>query len=456
MDGEHCLSLRKQCSLNYFLGKGRVELIKRILTLCVLVLLSNGCIKANDGSLNQRFDSGTLRIMYEDEYIFYEDFGKIFSYYYPDVNLEIIRPDNYSELLVNEEKLIQFIEQQRLDLVFLNRNQYRHVSSKGLIVNLEARIAQDSELNRDDFIKPVLDVLTLEGQGNIYGLAPFFQSRALYYNKDLFDKFSIPYPEDHQRWDDVLRLSYQFSQSNSDQNTYGLYYPFHQEQFNPFHLVSLMAESENLTMYNAQTNQFDLIGSRFEQLLELVISGLQYGGIYQPDASDRQDQFVAGHAAMRYEGYFYIGALQSSQFQWDIVSEPVGHQQSIHYSLDDIFAIPVSSDNQDLAWTFIKFTVGDIFQKIKSSSTNRYGFPVTNTAFSTMFYRDVNYQAFYALEPDMNFMNEIKSEMPVTVNIAAIMQQESLEALNGSQTVEEAIRNMENRLNEQLHGKGMP
>ncbi|CAG7648410.1 hypothetical protein PAESOLCIP111_05594 [Paenibacillus solanacearum] len=54
-------------------------------------------------------------------------------------------------------------------------------------------------------------------EGKLYGL-PFTMNRyALYYNKDLFDKFAIDYPKDGMTWDDIYNLA--VKTSREDQGT---------------------------------------------------------------------------------------------------------------------------------------------------------------------------------------------------------------------------------------------
>jgi multiple sugar transport system substrate-binding protein len=55
------------------------------------------------------------------------------------------------------------------------------------------------------------------GLGKTYGL-PFTMNRyALFYNKDLFDKFGVPYPKDGMTWDDIYELAKRLTRS--DQGT---------------------------------------------------------------------------------------------------------------------------------------------------------------------------------------------------------------------------------------------
>ncbi|GIQ71163.1 hypothetical protein XYCOK13_39870 [Xylanibacillus composti] len=59
--------------------------------------------------------------------------------------------------------------------------------------------------------KPTIETNSLmDGDGRLYGLAPFFQSHAIYYNIDLFDRYGIPYPNDKMTWKEILELASRF------------------------------------------------------------------------------------------------------------------------------------------------------------------------------------------------------------------------------------------------------
>jgi multiple sugar transport system substrate-binding protein len=54
-------------------------------------------------------------------------------------------------------------------------------------------------------------------EGKLYGF-PFTMNRyALYYNKDIFDKFAVPYPKDRMTWDEIYNLA--VKTTHEDQGT---------------------------------------------------------------------------------------------------------------------------------------------------------------------------------------------------------------------------------------------
>lgn len=57
------------------------------------------------------------------------------------------------------------------------------------------------------FEPSIISALEKMSGGGLYGLPLYNDRMALYYNKDIFDKFGVPYPKDGMTWDEVIELS---------------------------------------------------------------------------------------------------------------------------------------------------------------------------------------------------------------------------------------------------------
>lgn len=77
----------------------------------------------------------------------------------------------------------------------------------------------------DRFAPVTIDALKNFGDdsGKFYGL-PFVRNNAvLYYNKDLFDKFGVDYPEDGMSWDEVIEISRKMTRTDEGVDYSGLH-----------------------------------------------------------------------------------------------------------------------------------------------------------------------------------------------------------------------------------------
>lgn len=60
-----------------------------------------------------------------------------------------------------------------------------------------------------------LDVLRLISGGPLYGLPVNYSSYKIYYNRDLFDKFGVPYPKDGMTYDEFYELAKRMTRTDS-------------------------------------------------------------------------------------------------------------------------------------------------------------------------------------------------------------------------------------------------
>ena len=67
---------------------------------------------------------------------------------------------------------------------------------------LDAFIEQDSTFKVDDFITGTMDAFKLEGK--TYAIPSGLDPWVMYYNRDLFDRYQVPYPQPGWTWDDFL------------------------------------------------------------------------------------------------------------------------------------------------------------------------------------------------------------------------------------------------------------
>ena len=104
-------------------------------------------------------------------------------------------------------------------------------ASKNIIMDIEEFVKADTQgvnpkLNLDDYYKLTLDNLRYDGkkrgQGKLYGLPGQWSPLVYYYNKDLFDKANIAYPNDDWTWDEFIFSAREIAKINEE--TFGAYF----------------------------------------------------------------------------------------------------------------------------------------------------------------------------------------------------------------------------------------
>ncbi|MEF3301967.1 extracellular solute-binding protein [Paenibacillus sp. GYB003] len=108
-----------------------------------------------------------------------------------------------------------------LDIAF---GAYTAFHSQLLNLNLQSDISDLIKRDKFDLNRIEPTVVELQRQlanGGIYGLPAFVGTSGLYYNKDLFDKFAVPYPKDGITWDEVYDLAVKLTRKDGDTQYYG-------------------------------------------------------------------------------------------------------------------------------------------------------------------------------------------------------------------------------------------
>jgi multiple sugar transport system substrate-binding protein len=108
-----------------------------------------------------------------------------------------------------------------LDIAF---GAYTNFHISLLNLNLQSDITDLIAKNKFDLNKFQPTAIELQRQmanGGIYGLPAFVGTSGLYYNKDLFDKFAIPYPKEGITWDEVYDLAVKLTRKDGDIQYYG-------------------------------------------------------------------------------------------------------------------------------------------------------------------------------------------------------------------------------------------
>jgi ABC-type glycerol-3-phosphate transport system substrate-binding protein len=70
--------------------------------------------------------------------------------------------------------------------------------------------------------KLVDSIKSYSDQGQIYYLPYNTLAFALMYNKDIFDKFGVPYPKDNMTWDEAIELGKKLTRTEAGVNYIGL------------------------------------------------------------------------------------------------------------------------------------------------------------------------------------------------------------------------------------------
>lgn len=433
-----------------------------------LTLSACGLFGGKDKQVLQEMENNqnvTLKVSYWDEQSFMQKYGYMFMAKFPNIDLEVV--STRSLYMGNDGKkdftqlLREFVEKEQLDLFMVQPDELGKLAADGLLYELDPVIAEDG-YDIGSIQPAIVEYLKLKGNGKLYGLAPTFNSNALFINKDLFDKNGIEYPKDEASWADILQLAQRYPAS-SDKKTrvYG-YSPMEYES-DPFSLMRRIAHDSGLKLQSQ--GKATVQTPSWKRLVELVANAYKSGSVYQADMNTDsmseeewllRDPFVAGRSAMSIGDTYLLSKLNQAasvlkdrKFNWEIIPAPQGIDATpgTNFTLNELFAIRAQSPNVRAAWELLKYMSGDeiarVQSKIPSTLWARTGYQKLKDGKTLDAFYQLTYNPSEAPEGEDKFA-------PVNYMVQEKFNAEFKEIIAGTKSVDQALTAMEKATFEQI------
>jgi multiple sugar transport system substrate-binding protein len=412
------------------------------------------------GDSGKSEEPSALKVMYYDERSFYSQLGMLYSALHPEVDITVVTNQNQNASADPKADMNalfdKFIEKEQPDIIMLSPDQLTKYAADGKLLDLDT-MTEDEKFNKETLIPGLLDYMKEMGGGKLYGLSPSFYSQVIFYNKDMFNKYGIPLPEDRMSWEKVFELAQRFPTDGAkDKRVYGLSFGYNSDVYQ---LGSMLGSSQNLSMVNAATKQVTINTPAWKKIFETTIKGLKSGSFYTEDPNGSstntyeeyllRDPFISGKLAMKIEGAYLMGQIKEAQTaikdkgiqNWDMVTMPVDPQnpdKSTSMSFGQIFAINAKSVNADAAKEFIRYITSEEYARVTSKIQDG-SFPVR-----TKYLEDKdnhNMKAFYSLKPAQSSLYKDYEKLPQNffMQFMSIAQQELKSAFDGTKSIDDAL-----------------
>lgn len=403
------------------------------IALCLTAAMLTGCSLSSlgfgKGGSGKENEARTLKVMYYDENAFFQDYGMLYSALYPEIEIQVVSTNQiYNQMNEEEETdynkaMAAFIEKEQPDVLMLEQTQLETMGAEGKLYDIESYV-MDGKYDVAGLIPGAIDTMKEYGGGNLYAIPTSFYTQVLFYNKDVFDEYNVPYPTDQMTWTEVINLANMFPKDGDPlERVFGLKMGWGKDLNE---MVSLIANTEGLKQFDENSLQMTIdtpawvsVVEQAESVLksdvlfydEMLWNNEEGGVVYfeQKEGSYNNDPFFNGRLAMRVEGNYYINQIEDAKRwsqnpeeiveNWDMVTAPVSAQNpdvSSSISYNSLFAINATSTNVEEAWKFIAYVTGDEHARVKSKVS--YG----NLSLRTKYLElgtDRNYAALYKLKP---------------------------------------------------------
>ncbi|UUZ96912.1 extracellular solute-binding protein [Paenibacillus sp. P25] len=223
------------------------------------------------------------------------------------------------------------------------------------------------------FEPATLEAMKMMAGDQMTGLPVNMMTMGLFYNKDIFDKFGVPYPKDGMTWDQVAELSKKLTRNDGDKSYLG----FVESEL---HVVRLNPLS--IPLVDPQTNQSTLEDERWRKMLQTLVLDTKQNAEVKDWILNANNgkmpgpgNFVGNQQAamMGYlSNFMQTNSKDLEAMNWDIVSYPsfketpgVGTQ-----AYPTFLGITKFSEHKEEAMEAIKYLVSDEFQMESSRKGN--------------------------------------------------------------------------------------
>ena len=271
------------------------------------------------------------------------------------VNATVIPDTDYSS------KLNQMVStgDNSIDIYIVWENDLGNFAKANGIIPLDNYL-KNSSIKTSDFIDAVSKLSS--GLGGTYGLPWCAATEILYYNKDMFDKAGISYPDNNWAYADYKAAVDKLTQKATDGTTsvYGSALPNTQTWW-----AGIGGAGDQV--YDP-SNGHMVIGNGALSFVTDCANLVKNGSMPAP-SSDTTDLFAAGKAAMSWQGSWMIGSYKDTlPFNWDIATIPTNtvKYDTLHTGF---YTINAKSKNQDAAFKVIEYLMGEQGQTINSKAS---------------------------------------------------------------------------------------
>lgn len=322
--------------------------------------------------------------------------------------------------------------------------------SRDILMPLDGFIEKSAVLKLDEFFPQVLHKYQFDGktigQGSIYGFGTDWSpDDTLFFNKDLFDKAGIKYPDKSLSWEEFRNIAKKLTQRNGRQKQFGC-----------------LASATELFVFQNGGKVFSEDGKRCLLDSPEAVEALQFAIDLRvrdkvvPSSSEAQDTdwlqlFQTEKVAMFFSGRWCVPIISNARvnFRWGVA--PALHQKKRVNMVTGPYGWVMSNKvkHPEAAWKLMEWLVaGDCEKELAKAG---YGIPVIKKiAYSDLFLTNPNHPEGF----NKIFLDEVAYTIPSPLTVyvpteqwQGILSNELEKAFLGKQTAKQAAVNTTEKIN---------
>jgi multiple sugar transport system substrate-binding protein len=227
-------------------------------------------------------------------------------------------------------------------------------AAEGVLENLDPYI-QKSGYNLNEYWPGLLE--SAKYKGNVYGFPRDIEADVLYYNKTLFDKAGVKYPDENWTWDDLLAAAQKLTVKDANGNV--KQYALAMENDNKYDILLNQNGGAILDDYR-NPSKCMLSDPKSVQAVsffaDLLAKGYAMKDADLGQAGGDQGAFQSGQAAMIIQNTSRVSAFNKANLAYDVAVAPIPKGGKRYNPAGGAaWVMSAKSANKDAAWTFLQW-----------------------------------------------------------------------------------------------------
>jgi multiple sugar transport system substrate-binding protein len=279
----------------------------------------------------------------------------------------------------------------------------------GILEPVETYFVRDG-LDKSQWSKAMVDLYTYQGQ--LYTMPKGMDVVVVAYNKAIFDKYGVGYPEEGWTWQDLERIGTELR--DKIQAAGGSEYPLLMElDSQPSYLQFMLQDGVIPYSPTAAASAYSRPETKkaFDDILNLMDQQILPSFTILSDTKGT-DLFISGRGAMVFVGSWKSSVLDSASFASNIglVSMPSREVSNVCALGGISFAMNAKAADKDAAWELVKYLGGEESNRLQAErrieipaylSAQQYYIPSFENIDSTAFITQSRSSTVYPTHPKM-------------------------------------------------------
>jgi len=301
-----------------------------------------------------------------NEYKINQELIQEFQKIYPDIEIQYINVPSANAM---RKLQIMFTAGTPPDVMSIHGAFFIQFAAKGMLLPLDDMINKSKILKISDFYPKVIE--GCKYKDILYSLPRYTSVYILFYNKTLFDKEKLPYPDYTWTWKEFLDASIKLTKRNSEGliEQYGYFIDFWGSRIYPW-----IWQNDGKT-YDLKNNICLLNDKNTIEAIQFLVD-LKFKYNVTPlalpiESKTNVEMFRVGKVGMFLSGVWEIQNLKTEKkFEWDIAPLPKNKKRATMLGMEN-YAISSRTKNKEISFKFLEFLLSEKQQLIMAERLDK-------------------------------------------------------------------------------------